>query len=274
MALAAVLLSMAARAEPQPAPSIDALLAAATRARRAGEMVQAAAIYKQILIRDPGNRLAAYNAGIILENAGRPYLAAGVWRGALAADPGDLFAYEHLARNLAQAGGLEDELAALKIQVVRDAAAQVPRLQRSLALSAAGRGSEAAMILESFLLDEPASNIAYNFLKDAFASTAEFRAYVQGVGERARPDDAPESLRLLYVRLLLERGQGAAAVAFARGEALGGRVLSRFHIDRVGRADSGAKTAADASLQAIFVAMEFVEPAKPRIHLHPHVRIF
>ncbi len=75
------------------------------------------------------------------------------------------------------------------------------------------------MILESFLLDEPASNIAYNFLKDAFASTAEFRAYVQGVGERARPDDAPESLRLLYVRLLLERGQGAAAVAFARGEA-------------------------------------------------------
>ena len=75
------------------------------------------------------------------------------------------------------------------------------------------------MILESFLLDEPASNIAYNFLKDAFASTAEFRAYVQGVGERARPDDAPEALRLLYVRLLLERGQGAAAVAFARGEA-------------------------------------------------------
>jgi len=217
--LTAVLLSTAAWAETVPAPSIESLLATAARARRAGEMVRAAALYQQILIRVPVHRLAAYNAGIILENADRPALAAGVWRGALAADPGDLFAYEHLCRNLARAGGLEEELAALEIRVGRNDAAQVPRLQQSLALSAAGRGSEAAMTLENFLLDVPASNIAYNFLKDAFTSTAEFRAYVQGVGGRARLEGAPEFLRLLYVRLLLERGQGAAAVAFAAGEA-------------------------------------------------------
>jgi len=213
--VAAVLLSGSLRAEPQPLPTIDALLGAASRARHQGEMVQAAAIYKKILDRQPGHRLAAYNAGIILENAHRPGLAAGVWQDALAADAGDLFAYEHLVRNLAEIGALNEELAAL---ASLDDVGQVPRLQMALALSAAGRGREAALVLEKFLLDEPASNIAYNFLKDAFTSTAEFRTYVREVGLRARPDTAPEALRLLYVRLLLERGQGAAAVAFAAGE--------------------------------------------------------
>ena len=93
--------------------------------------------------------------------------------GLIVADPGDLFAYEHLARNLARGGGLDEELAALESEVVRDAGAQVPRLQRSLALAAAGRGSEAAMVLETVLLDEPSSNIAYNFLKDVFEAIME-----------------------------------------------------------------------------------------------------
>ena len=107
---------------------VDQLLAAAARARASGAMVQAAGFYKQILDRHPGHRLASYNAGIILENAGRPELAIGVWRQALAADAGDLFAYEHLVRNLAGTGGLAAELAALKSAVGREPAAQVPRL--------------------------------------------------------------------------------------------------------------------------------------------------
>jgi C-terminal processing protease CtpA/Prc len=207
---------VASTGAPDEALVVDQLLAAAARARASGAMVQAAGFYKQILDRHPGHRLASYNAGIILENAGRPELAIGVWRQALAADAGDLFAYEHLVRNLAATGGLAAELAALKSAVGREPAAQVPRLQQALVLNAAGRRLEAADGLRDFLLDHPSSNIAYNFLKDSFASAGEYRAFLDQVDAAARKEGAGESLRLLNVRLLLERGRAGQAMAVAR----------------------------------------------------------
>jgi hypothetical protein len=206
----------AATGQQDEALVVDQLLSAAAQARANGAMVQAGGFYKQVLDRHPGHRLAAYNAGIILENAQRPELAIGVWLQALAADRGDLFAYEHLVRNLAATGRLAAELERLEQVVDGESPAQVPRLQQALALSAAGQEQAAARRLRDFLLDHPSSNIAYNFLKDSFTTSAAYRAFLQQVHTDAGREDAGEALRLLNVRLLLEQGRSGEAVALAR----------------------------------------------------------
>jgi C-terminal processing protease CtpA/Prc len=194
-----------------PAPgaesSVESLLRDAERARAENDMLRAAGLYARVLERDPGHRVALYNAGIILENAGKPELAAGMWQRALTADPGDLFAFEHLFRTLARIGGLEAVIEQIESQVAIAPDAQVPRLALALALQEAGRQEESVAQLESFLLAHPESNIAYTFLKDAFVRRADFFEYVREVGRRASRADAPESLKLLNIRLLLERGR-------------------------------------------------------------------
>ena len=192
---------------------IESLLARAARAREAGEVLEAAALYSRILERDPEHRVALYNAGIILENAGKPELAAGVWQRALEADGADVFAYEHLFRNLAVAGDLEPMVQALKARVMEAPDDKVARIALVLALQAAGRWDESVGHVERYLLAHPESNIAYALLKDAFVSRVAFLGYVGDVGRRAATVGAPENLKLLNVRLLLERGRFAEARA-------------------------------------------------------------
>jgi tetratricopeptide (TPR) repeat protein len=192
---------------------IESLLVRAARAREAGEALEAAALYSRILERDPEHRVALYNAGIILENAGKPDLAAGVWQRALAADGADVFAYEHLFRNLAVAGDLEPMVGALNARVMEAPDDKVARIALVLALQAAGRWDESVGHVERYLLAHPESNIAYALLKDAFVSRVAYLDYVRNVSRRAATAGALENLKLLNVRLLLERGRFAEARA-------------------------------------------------------------
>jgi hypothetical protein len=87
----------AATGQQDEALVVDQLLSAAAQARANGAMVQAGGFYKQVLDRHPGHRLAAYNAGIILENAQRPELAIGVWNSS-APSSTDLLLWPRLSR--------------------------------------------------------------------------------------------------------------------------------------------------------------------------------
>ncbi|MFQ5670667.1 MAG: S41 family peptidase, partial [Acidobacteriota bacterium] len=217
-----------------PAPSsVESLLEAAAAARGRQEMVRAAALYGRVLEQDPGHRVALYNLGVILENAGEARLARAVWREALDSDPGDLFVYEHLLRNLSRPEGLQAELRRQRALVQAAPGAKVPRLFLALALEAAGQRDEAVARFESYLLDEPGSNIAYLFLKDAFESRAAYLAYLDDVARRSQADGAPEPLRLLQIRLLLERGRVGEAHADAASWAWQSETSRRL-LDRAG----------------------------------------
>ncbi|MFQ5767247.1 MAG: tetratricopeptide repeat protein, partial [Acidobacteriota bacterium] len=142
------------------------LMREAAGARLEGRLEQAASLYSRVIDLEPGNRLALYNAAIILEKLGRRDLAVGVWSKALKADAGDLFAYEHLLRNLHR-DDLETLIAQETLRVKADRDSTLKRLHLALDEMAAGRGSAAVKPLEEVLLIRPSSNIAYLFLKDA-----------------------------------------------------------------------------------------------------------
>jgi C-terminal processing protease CtpA/Prc len=212
---------------------MESLLARAAQAREAGEVLEAAALYSRILERDPGHRVALYNAGIILENAGKPELAAGVWQRALQADGADVFAYEHLFRNLAVTGDLEPMVEALAVRLTEAPGDKVARIAFVLALQAAGRWEESVAQAEGYLLAHPESNIAYALLKDAFVSRTAYLDYIGDVGRRAATAAAPENLKLLNVRLLLERGRSPEARALAGATVWSGE-KSRTLLTRAG----------------------------------------
>ncbi len=233
---------------------IEALLAAARAEREAGEMVRAAALYARVMELDPGNRVAHYNAGIILEKAGKPELAVTVWRRALAADAGDLYAWEHLVRNLAATGGLQAEIAVLTSRVEEQPGAQVPPLALALALQAADRWQESIELLETYLVEHPASNIAYTFLKDAFPTSISRRIYLEGLAARSRRPGAPEHLKLLHIRLLTELGRSDEARALAAGadwtSELARTLLARAELLRAGPRDDAGGVSQVASAAA------------------------
>ena len=230
--------------------SLQEALERAARARRLGEKTHAVGLYTEILARDPGNRVALYNTGILLENAGELPRAAGIWMQALQADPADLFAYEHLVRSVAGGSALEELIAVEARSLEGQPEAYVRRLRLAVALQQAGRSGEALSHLERVLTQHPASNVAYVLLKDTFASRDEWLAYVDGVSRRAAQADAPTNLKLLHIRLLLERGRVAEADGLAKSMAaeseMARSLLSQaglIRVDEPARADQAEGTA-------------------------------
>ncbi|MFQ5718713.1 MAG: S41 family peptidase [Acidobacteriota bacterium] len=188
---------------------------AASDARQQGDIARAVTLYDALLAADPADREARYNAGILREIRGDAAGAVNIWMQALIDDPANLFAYEHLVHDLAGTPHLDDLVEAETIRLTRRPDDEVRRLRLALALQGAGRLDESVAELETVLLDHPASNIAYTFLKDGFRTREDWLAYVRDVGERAGPASAPTNLKVLHIRLLLERGAVAQAASLA-----------------------------------------------------------
>jgi hypothetical protein len=64
-----------------------------------------------------------------------------------------------------------------------------------------------------------------------------------------------------------------AGVTFTRRNPIHIRILSRFDVNAVRRASRGTQKASNALLQAIFIAVQHVNPAITRLKMHLLVRI-
>ncbi|MFQ5766756.1 MAG: S41 family peptidase, partial [Acidobacteriota bacterium] len=93
--------------------------------------------------------------------------------------------------------------------------------------------------LEEVLLIRPSSNIAYLVLKDAFPSQSALEAYLNHLARRAAAPGAPENLRLLHLRFLMEGGEWQTARKLARAWNWS-REMSRELLFRAGLLDRPA----------------------------------
>jgi len=191
--------------------------------------------------------------------AGRPQSAERLYRGVLAADPGNPEAEHFLGLALVQCGRTSEGLDAMLRSISLDPGQPMYALNAALALSEAGHADAAERILRTAIAGAPGVAQLHNFLGAVLQRRGAWQAARQALEHAARlaPRDDTVQNNLGYV--LLECGEVEAAVR-ALGEALRINPSNAMACNNLGNAllARGEADAAEASYRrAIAVAPRF-----------------
>ena len=96
-AIAAVAVFLVTRSSTSPAASASQLVEQGLKAQTAGNTAQAVDDFQQAIVKDPTNKFAYYDLGVMYQRLSQPIVAAGWYRKAILADP----AYKPALFNLA-----------------------------------------------------------------------------------------------------------------------------------------------------------------------------
>jgi tetratricopeptide (TPR) repeat protein len=199
-----------------PDPAVDQAFALALQNQRAGRLQEAAALYRQVLDRQPAHAGAWHCLGILAHQTGDHDRAIAWIEQAISLQPGDALAYSNLGEAYRAAGRQKEALAAC-----RHALALQPRLAEAhhhlgSVLRDRGQWDEATDSYRRALQIRAEFPEAWSDLGSAYAARDRFPEAVDAYREslRSRPR-SPETLNNLGLALR-KTGRGEEAIAAYR----------------------------------------------------------